>query len=133
MKTYKLIIKLSDSVLEKMTDIEKVLKEDNSAVALAKLITGTALRKKLEEKGSMTVNMDAVVDDKELAIIEQVVVGAGAVGLAQEVHIKEKKEQERKTLESNVGSHTSSLYNPNSSYSNPGCAEDPDGGYKLEL
>ena len=116
-----------------MTDVEKVLKEDSSAVVLAKLITGTALRKKLEEVGSITVNMDAVVDDKELAVIEQAVVCAGAVGLVQEAHIKDKKEQEQKTLESNVGSHTSSLYNPNSSYSNPGCAEDPDGGYKLEL
>ena len=133
MKTYKLIIELSDSILEKMTDIEEALKAGNSEIAIAKLMTSVALKKKLEEEDSLTVNMDAIVDDKKLAVIKHAAVTVGAVVIAQEADIKEKKEQEQKTLESNVGSQTSSLYNPNGSYSNPGCAEDSDGGYKLEL
>ena len=133
MKTYKLIIEVSDSMLEKMTDIEEALKSKDSGIAIVQLMTMMALRRKLEENGSMTVNMDAAEDDKELVIIKQAVVGAGAVGMAQEARIKDKKEQEQKTLESNLGSQTSSLYNPNSSYSNPGCAEDPEGGWKLKL
>ena len=133
MKTYKLIIELSDSTLDKMTSIEEALKESNSAFALATAVASTALKRRFEKEDSLTVNMDAVVDEKELEIIKRAVVGAGAVGLAQEVRIEEKKEQEQRTLKSNVGSQTSSLYNPNSSYSNPGCAEDSDGGYKLEL
>ena len=133
MKTYKLIIELSDSMLEKMTDIEEALKSKDSGIAIVQLMTMMALRRKLEENGSMTVNMDAVEDDKELVIIKQAVVGAGAVGIAQEARIKDKKEQEQKTLESNLGSQTSSLYNPNSSYFDPKSIENSNEGYKLEL
>ena len=106
MKTYKLIIEISDSILEKMSSIEEALKENNSGFAIAKLFTSMALKKKLEEDGSMTVNMDAVVDDKELNLIKQAVLNAGAVGIVQKVHATDKKEQEQKTLESNVGSQT---------------------------
>ena len=94
MKTYKLIIELSDSMLKKMASIDEVLKEDNSGFAFAKLVTSMALKKKLEEEGSITVNMDAVVDDKELDIIQHAAVSVGVVAITQEAHIKEEKEQE---------------------------------------
>ena len=133
MKTYKLIIELSDSILEKMTSMEEALKEGNSGIAIIELMTSIALKKKLEEDGSMTVNMDAVVDDKEFSLIKHAVINTGVVGIAQEAHIKEKKEQEQKTLESNVGSQTSSFYTPNSSYFDPKNIENSNEGYKLEL
>ena len=94
MKTYKLVIELSDSMLEKMTSIDEVLKEGSSGFAFAKLVTSMALKEKLEEVGSMTVNMDAVVDDKQLDIIEHAAVSIGAIVIAQEAHIEEKKGQE---------------------------------------
>lgn len=94
MKTYKLIIELSDSMLEKMASIEELLKESDSGVALAQLITSKALKKKLEEVGSATVNMDAIVDDKELDVIKHAVISVGAVVTVQDAHNKEKKEQE---------------------------------------
>lgn len=94
MKTYKLIIELSDSMLEKMASIEEALKEGNSGIAIAKLVTSMALKKKLEEEDSMTINMDAIVDGKDLDIIKHAAVTVGAVVIAQEAHIKEKKEQE---------------------------------------
>lgn len=133
MKTYKLIIEISDSILEKMTSMEEALKEDNSGIAIVELMTSIALKKKLEEEGSMTVNMDAVVDNKEFALIKHAVINTGVVGIAQEAHIKEKKEQEQKALESNVGSQTSNLYTPNSSYFDPKSIENSNEGYKLEL
>lgn len=133
MKTYKLIIEISDSILEKMTSMEEALKEDNSGMAIVELMTSIALKKKLEEEGSMTVNMDAVVDNKEFALIKHAVINTGVVGIAQEAHIKEKKEQEQKSLESNVGSQTSNLYTPNSSYFDPKNIENSNEGYKLEL
>lgn len=94
MKTYKLIIELSDSKLEKMASIEEALKESNPGVAIAQLITCNALKEKLEEMGSVTVNMDAVVNDKELCVIKHAVVSVGAVVIAKEAHIKKQKEQE---------------------------------------
>ena len=94
MKTYKLIIELSDSMLEKMASIEELLKESDSGVALAQLITSKALKKKLEEVGSATVNMDAIVDDKELDVIKHAVISVGAVVTVQDAHNKEKKELE---------------------------------------
>lgn len=133
MKTYKLIIEISDSILEKMTSIEEALKSSESGIAMIELMTSIALKKKLEEEGSMIVNMDAVTDDKEFALIKHAVVNIGVVGIAQEAHIKEKKEQEQKTLESNVGSQTSNLYTPNSSYFDPKSIENSNEGYKLEL
>lgn len=133
MKTYKLIIEISDSILEKMTSIEEALKEGSSGMAIVELMTSIALKKKLEEEGSMTVNMDAVVDNKEFALIKHAVINTGVVGIAQEAHIKEKKEQEQKALESNVGSQTSNLYTPNSSYFDPKNIENSNEGYKLEL
>lgn len=133
MKTYKLIIEISDSILEKMTSMEEALKEDNSGMAIVELMTSIALKKKLEEEGSMTVNMDAVIDNKEFALIKHAVINTGVVGIAQEAHIKEKKEQEQKSLESNVGSQTSNLYTPNSSYFDPKSIENSNEGYKLEL
>lgn len=102
-------------------------------MAMVELMTSIALKKKLEENGSMTVNMDAIVDDKEFALIKHAVVNTGVVGIAQEAHIKEKKEQEQKALESNVGSQTSNLYTPNSSYFDPKSIENSNEGYKLEL
>lgn len=133
MKTYKLIIEISDSILEKMTSIEEALKTSDSGMAIVELMTSIALKKKLEEEGSMTVNMDAIVDDKEFALIKHAVVNTGVVGIAQEAHIKEKKEQEQKALESNVGSQTSNFYTPNSSYFDPKSIENSNKGYKLEL
>lgn len=133
MKTYKLIIEISDAILEKMTSIEEALKSSESGMAMVELMTSIALKKKLEEEGSMTVNMDAIVDDKEFSLIKHAVVNTGVVGIAQEAHIKDKKEQEQKTLESNVGSQTSSLYTPNSSYFDPKSIENSNEGYKLEL
>ena len=94
MKTYKLIIELSDSMLEKMASLNELLKESDSGVALAQLITSKALKKKLEEVGSATVNMDAIVDDKELDVIKHAVISVGAVVAVQDAHNKEKKEQE---------------------------------------
>ena len=94
MKTYKLIIELSDSILEKMASIEEASKENNSGFAIAKLMTSMALKKKLEEEESLTINMDTVVDDKELDIIEHAAVSVGAVVIAQEARNKDKKEQE---------------------------------------
>ena len=133
MKTYKLIIEISDSILEKMTSMEEALKEGSSGIAIVELMTSMALKKKLEEEGSMIVNMDTVTDDKEFALIKHAVINAGVVGIAQEAHIKEKKEQEQKALESNVGSQTSNLYTPNSSYFDPKNIENSNEGYKLEL
>lgn len=133
MKTYKLIIEVSDSILEKMTSIEEALKTSDSGMAIVELMTSIALKKKLEENDSMTVNMDAVVDDKEFTLIKHAVVNIGVVGIAQEAHIKDKKEQEQKALESNVGSQTSNLYTPNSSYFDPKSIENSNEGYKLEL
>ena len=49
MKTYKLIIELSDSILEKMTSIEEALKSSESGMAMIELMTSIALKKKLEE------------------------------------------------------------------------------------
>lgn len=94
MKTYKLIIELSDSMLEKMASINEALQEGNSGIAIAKLVTSMALKKKLEEEDSLTINMDTVVDDKELDIIKHAAVSVGAVVIAQEARIKDKKEQE---------------------------------------
>lgn len=94
MKTYKLIIELSDSMLEKMASIEELLKESNSGVTLAQLITSKALIRKLEEEGSATVNMDAIVDVKELDVMKHAVISVGAVVITQEGRIKRKKEQE---------------------------------------
>lgn len=94
MKTYKLIIELSDSMLEKMASIEELLKESDSGVALAQLITSKALIRKLEEEGSATVNMDAIVDVKELDVMKHAVISVGAVVITQEGRIKRKKEQE---------------------------------------
>lgn len=94
MKTYKLIIELSDSMLEKMASIEEALKESDPGAAIAQLITSTALKKKLEEKDSVTVNMDTIVDDKELNIIKRSVVSVGAIVIAQEARIRKKREQE---------------------------------------
>lgn len=94
MKTYKLIIELSDSMLEKMASIEEALKESDPGIAIAQLITFMALKEKLEEEGSVIVNMDAVVNDKELCIIKHAVVSVGAVATVQEARNKDKKEQE---------------------------------------
>lgn len=94
MKTYKLIIELSDSMLEKMASIEELLKESDSGVTLAQLITSKALIRKLEEEGSATVNMDAIVDVKELDVMKHAVISVGAVVITQEGRIKRKKEQE---------------------------------------
>lgn len=91
MKTYKLIIELSDSMLEKMASIEELLKESNSGVTLAQLITSKALIRKLEEEGSATVNMDAIVDVKELDVMKHAVISVGAVVITQEGRIKRKK------------------------------------------
>ena len=96
MKTYKLIIELSDSILEKMASIEEASNENNLEFAIAKFITSMALKKKLEEDGSMTVNMDAVVDDKELNLIKQAVLNAGAVGIVQKVHATDKKNKNKR-------------------------------------
>ena len=93
MKTYKLIIELSDSMLEKMASIEEALKEGNSGFAFARIVTSMALEKKLAEEDSLTVNMDAIVDDKELGIIEHAAVSVGVVAIAQEAHIKEKEQE----------------------------------------
>lgn len=133
MKTYKIIIELSDSILEKMASIEEASKGEDIRLAMAKIMAAMLIKKRLEQKDSITVNADNIVDNEKLTIIESAIVSVGVVGMHQEDHATEKKEQEQKTLESNVGSQTSSLYNPNSSYFNPGCAEDSDGGYKLEL
>ena len=93
MKTYKLTIELSDSMLEKMTSIDEALKEGNSGFAFARIVTSMALKKKLAEEDSLTVNMDAIVDDKELDIIEHAAVSVGVVAIAQEAHIKEKEQE----------------------------------------
>lgn len=93
MKTYKLIIELSDSVLDKMTSIEEALKESNPGIAFAQLITCNALKEKFEEVDSVTVNMDAIADDKRLAVIKHAVISVGAVVIAKESHIKEKKQE----------------------------------------
>lgn len=94
MKTYKLIIELSDSMLEKMASIEELFKESDSGVTLAQLITSKALIRKLEEEGSATVNMDAIVDVEELDVMKHAVISVGAVVITQEGRIKRKKEQE---------------------------------------
>ena len=94
MKTYKLIIELSDSMLEKMASLEEVLKESNPGVAFAQIITCNALKEKLEEVDSVTVNMDAIVDDKRLVVVKHAVISVGAIVISQKDHIKEKKEQE---------------------------------------
>ena len=94
MKTYKLVIELSGSMLEKMASIEELIKESDSGVAIAQLITSKALKRKFEEVGSATVNMDALVDDKELDVIKHAVISIGAVVITQEARNKDKKEQE---------------------------------------
>lgn len=76
-----------------MASLEELLKE-SSGVALAQLITCKALIGKLKEVGSATVNMDAIVDYKELDVIKHAVISVGAVVLAREVRNKDKKEQE---------------------------------------
>lgn len=91
MKTYKLIIELSDSILDKMASIEEAAKKSDSEFALAAVMATMALKKKFEKEDSFTVNMDAVVDDAELYLLNQAVVCAGAAGLAQEVRIKKKR------------------------------------------
>lgn len=133
MKTYKLIIELSDSVLEKMTSIEKVLEGKDSGISMLELIAMMAVKKEFEKRDSITINVDNVVDDKELALIKSAIVNIGVVSIPQKANTTEKKQQEQKILKSSVGSQTSSLYNPNSSYYNPDCAEDSDGEYKLKL
>lgn len=91
MKTYKLIIELSDSILEKIASIEEASKGEDIRLAMAKIMAAMLIKKRLEQKDSITVNADNIVDNEKLTIIESAIVSVGVVGMHQEDHATEKK------------------------------------------
>lgn len=109
-KIYEVKITMSEKTLEKITDIERACNSEGH-MAMLDLMMMAVVKRKLEDKGSITVDVDEFFkvenNRKEEDLLVHSIATIGLLSTSQEQRKEEKKEAENIKIQNNVGSSSS--------------------------